>query len=172
MIDGEPGHLAPWLDPHAAVEDEMHAWVDVGGAAPGRVLLTTERDTATRITRALLMMGEAEPVGDEDFRDALGEVANVVGGNVKALVPDPGALTLPQVTHVRPDTSAACGSSHGAKCPGSPSIIAAKTSSATAQMGSAPAKASTSSPAIPMLMPTPRRTPARAAGACPGSRPG
>jgi chemotaxis protein CheX len=107
MIDGEPGHLAPWLDPHAAVEDEMHAWVDVGGAAPGRVLLTTERDTATRITRALLMMGEAEPVGDEDFRDALGEVANVVGGNVKALVPDPGALTLPQVTHVRPDTSAA-----------------------------------------------------------------
>ncbi|GGC01781.1 chemotaxis protein CheX [Cellulomonas carbonis] len=102
MIDGEPGHLRTWDGEQPAVEDEMHAWVDVDGAAPGRVLLTTERDTATRITRALLMMDAGESVSDEDFRDALGEVANVVGGNVKALVPDPGALSLPQVTHEAP----------------------------------------------------------------------
>lgn len=102
MVDGEPGHLRAWTGDAPDVEDEMHAWVDVSGTLPGRILLSTGRETATSITRALLMMDAAEPVSDEDFRDALGEVANVVGGNVKALVPDPGALTIPQVTHEAP----------------------------------------------------------------------
>ena len=105
MIDGEPGLLTEWVGDVPVIADAMHAWVDVDGVAPGRVLLSTERDTALQITRALLAMEPDEQVGDADFVDALGEVADVVGGNVKALVPDPGALTLPQVTHERPPTS-------------------------------------------------------------------
>ena len=38
-----------------------------------------------------------EPVGPEDLTDAFGEVANVVGGNVKALLPTQGTLSLPVV---------------------------------------------------------------------------
>lgn len=102
MIDGEPGLLVPWPEGEVEQDDVMHAWVDVAGEHPGRVLFSTARSTALAITRALLAMEEGEPVGDADFVDALGEVANVVGGNVKALVPDPGALTLPQVTHAGP----------------------------------------------------------------------
>jgi CheY-specific phosphatase CheX len=104
MIDGEPGLLRPWAGPLPDPLEPMHAWVDVAGPMPGRVLLGTDRHTATLLTRALLAMGPDEPVGDEDFRDALGEVANVVGGNVKSLVPDAGALTLPTVTHEAPAT--------------------------------------------------------------------
>jgi len=105
MIDGEPGHVRPWAGGQPpAIEDPVHAWVDVDGAMPGRVLLTTEHETATHISRALLMLGEDAEVDDDDFRDAIGEVANVVGGNVKALVPDPGALSLPGVTRERPTT--------------------------------------------------------------------
>ena len=44
-----------------------------------------------------------EPVGPEDLVDAFGEVANVVGGNVKALLPHPGTLGLPQVAPALPD---------------------------------------------------------------------
>ena len=39
-------------------------------------------------------MDESESVSDADFADAVGEIANVVGGNIKSLVTNPGALTL------------------------------------------------------------------------------
>ena len=103
MVDGEPGHL--W----ATGEDELpgadlHAWVDVRGDAAGRVLISTERAAADELTRALLGMAPEEDVTESDLVDAFGEMANVVGGNVKALVPDPGVLTLPEVATVRPAT--------------------------------------------------------------------
>ncbi len=104
MVDGEPGHVRPWCGPDPVPVEELHAWVDVNGTMAGRVLLSTELATAVELTRALLGLDPAERVGDADIVDALGEVANVVGGNVKALVPDPGVLTLPEVAHVRPDT--------------------------------------------------------------------
>jgi CheY-specific phosphatase CheX len=104
MIDGEEGHLRAWVGPDPTLVDEVHAWVDVHGPMTGRVLLSTEDPTAERITRALLQMGADEPVGTADLADALGEVANVVGGNLKALIQDPGALTLPQVSRDRPET--------------------------------------------------------------------
>lgn len=104
MIDGEPGHLRVWDGTLPALADERYAWVDVHGAIPGRVLLTSELPTVEHLTRALLGMGADEAVSDADLVDALGEVANVVGGNVKALVPDPGALSLPEVSQERPPT--------------------------------------------------------------------
>ena len=104
MIDGEPGLVNVRAGAEPDLADPIYAWVDVHGPANGRVLLSTERPTAERIARALLAMTPDEPVADADIVDAFGEVANVVGGNVKALVPDPGALTLPQVAHVRPAT--------------------------------------------------------------------
>ena len=104
MIDGEEGYLRVWDGPAPVLLDPMHAWVDVNGTTSGRVLLSTEHSTADALARALLAMEPDEVVSPEDFVDALGEVANVVGGNVKSLVPDPGVLTLPQVTQDRPPT--------------------------------------------------------------------
>jgi chemotaxis protein CheX len=34
---------------------------------------------------------------DEDIEDGLGELANVVGGNVKAVLPGPSVLGLPEI---------------------------------------------------------------------------
>lgn len=102
MVDGEPGHLNPWFEAPPVLGDPIHSWVDVHGSHPGRVLVTTERETATRLTRALLVMDPDDEVSDADFVDAFGEIANVVGGNVKALVPDPGPLTLPLVNATAP----------------------------------------------------------------------
>ena len=108
MIDGEPGHLQVRLDPPPVLVDELHAWVDVTGEAfTGRVLLSTGTEAADALTRALLDMAPEEPVTDADRADAFGEIANVVGGNVKALVPDTGVLTLPEVSRTRPRTDPA-----------------------------------------------------------------
>ena len=77
--------------------DHLSSWVDVVGTWTGSVVLTTGRQTAAELTRALL--GEAAPelLEHDDVADAFGEIANVVGGNVKAALPGPSALGLPEV---------------------------------------------------------------------------
>jgi chemotaxis protein CheX len=92
---GEDEVLVPV--PGELPEDPLSSWVDVVGPWTGTVVLTTGRQTAADLTRALL--GEAAPelLGHEDVSDAFGEIANVVGGNVKAALPGPSALGLPQV---------------------------------------------------------------------------
>ncbi|QZN86166.1 chemotaxis protein CheX [Cellulomonas sp. C5510] len=97
MIDGEPGYLRPWEGDVPVPAEPLVAWVDVRGELAGRAAVTTDVPTAHELTRALLGMAAGEPVGPEDLVDAFGEVANVVGGNVKALLPSQGTLTLPEV---------------------------------------------------------------------------
>ena len=92
---GEEEVLVPL--PGEPITDPLSSWVDVVGPWTGSVVLTTGRETAADLTRALL--GEAAPaeLEDEDVIDAFGEIANVVGGNVKAALPGPSALSLPDV---------------------------------------------------------------------------
>ena len=102
MIDGEPGYLRPWEGDVPVPADPLAAWVDVHGELAGRAAVATDVPTAHELTRALLGMGADEPVGPEDLVDAFGEVANVVGGNIKALLPSQGTLGLPQVAAALP----------------------------------------------------------------------
>jgi len=96
MVDGEPGHLVPLPAP-AELTDPLYAWVDMHADVSGRALIATDVTTAHALARALLGMPDDEPVGEADLVDAFGEVANVVGGNLKALLPVQGTLTLPRV---------------------------------------------------------------------------
>ena len=103
MVDGEEGTLAPWPDAEPMDGHDVAAWVDVHGPWRGRASLETSRPAAADLARALLRLPAAVPVADEDLVDALGEVANVVGGNIKALLPYHGALGLPRVAASLPD---------------------------------------------------------------------
>jgi hypothetical protein len=77
--------------------DVVSAWVNVVGPWTGTVVLTTGAQTAADLTRALLGDTAPELLDHEDVADAFGEIANVVGGNVKAALPGPSALSLPEV---------------------------------------------------------------------------
>ncbi|WP_347058597.1 chemotaxis protein CheX [Blastococcus sp. HT6-30] len=77
--------------------DILCSWVDVVGPWTGSVVLTTGRATAEALARALLRESGPEHLDAEDVADAFGEIANVVGGGVKAALPDPSVLSLPQV---------------------------------------------------------------------------
>jgi chemotaxis protein CheX len=92
---GEDEVLVPLPAPLPA--DTLSSWVEIVGPWTGAVVLTCGRDTAEELTRALLRGHAPEVLDDEDVRDALGEFANVVGGNVKALLPGPSVLGLPEV---------------------------------------------------------------------------
>ncbi len=92
---GEEEFLIPV--PAELPADVLSSWVDVVGPWTGSVVLTTGRDTAEALCRALLGPATPPDVEDEDVADAFGEIANVVGGNVKAALPGPSGLSLPQV---------------------------------------------------------------------------
>lgn len=97
LVDGEEGLLAPWPAPMPMSAHDVAAWVDVDGPWAGRASLETSSDTAVDLARALLRLAPGADVPDDDLVDALGELANVLGGNVKALLPEYGTLGLPRV---------------------------------------------------------------------------
>ena len=92
---GEDAFLVPL--PGGLPEDAVSSWVEVVGPWTGAVVLTCGRTTAEELSRCLLAE-HAPPVLDaEDVADGMGELANVVGGNVKAVLPGPSFLGLPEV---------------------------------------------------------------------------
>lgn len=107
MVDGEEGLLVRWSDGTAQVADPLHAWVDMHADCGNRVQLTTDAGTADTLARALLGMSADEKVPLGDLVDAFGEVANVIGGNLKALLPVQGRLTMPEVSRQSPSLTGA-----------------------------------------------------------------
>jgi hypothetical protein len=92
---GDDEFLVPL--PGGPPDDAVSSWVEIVGPWTGTVVLTTGRETAAGLTRALLGDHAPAELEDEDIADAFGEIANVVGGNVKAALPGPSALSLPDV---------------------------------------------------------------------------
>jgi chemotaxis protein CheX len=77
--------------------NEVSASVSVTGAWQGHVVVSCSDKAARHVAGALLGF-EADDVTEADIADALGELANIIGGNVKSLLPEPCALSLPHVT--------------------------------------------------------------------------
>jgi chemotaxis protein CheX len=92
---GEEEYLLPLPGGHP--DDAISAWVEIVGPWTGSVVLTTARSTAEQLARCLLEEHAPPVLEDEDIEDALGELANVIGGNVKAVLPGPSVLGLPEV---------------------------------------------------------------------------
>ena len=92
---GEDEFLVPL--PGDLPENAISSWVDVRGPWNGTVVITTGRSTAEQLSRELLKEHAPPVLDQEDIEDGLGELANVVGGNVKAVLPGPSALGLPEV---------------------------------------------------------------------------
>jgi chemotaxis protein CheX len=72
----------------------MAAAVQISGAWEGAVRLECAQEHAAVIA-ARMFSAEAGSVSGEQARDALGELANVVSGNIKSLLPAPSALSMP-----------------------------------------------------------------------------
>jgi chemotaxis protein CheX len=102
---GDP--LAGQLRPPAVTTraDEVSAAVAVTGAWRGHVVVSCSMAAARKIAGLLLELPLPQ-VSESDVADALGELANIIGGNVKGLLPGPCALSLPYLVvaaseHVR-----------------------------------------------------------------------
>ncbi len=86
-------------DPFRVLEEGGRTFtgvVQISGAWDGAVALHCTEALARRATTA--MMGISGPdVVLNDIQDTLGELANMTGGNIKALLPEPCTLGLPVV---------------------------------------------------------------------------
>lgn len=77
-------------------EADVHSSVSITGSWHGHVVYASSAVAARQAAAAFLAM-EAADVRPEDVNDVLGELANIIGGNVKAMLPAGCFLSLPQV---------------------------------------------------------------------------
>jgi chemotaxis protein CheX len=76
--------------------DRVVATVCVDGPWSGVISFATTRQAGRDVAASLLAVDD-DAVTDGDVDDAMGEVANVLGGNLKTLLPPPSSLSLPVV---------------------------------------------------------------------------
>lgn len=76
-------------------DSTVTSFVHIDGAWHGAVMLQCPMALASLLTSTMFQSGDSP--GADDVRDALGEIANMVAGNVKALLPEPCAISLPAV---------------------------------------------------------------------------
>jgi chemotaxis protein CheX len=90
---GLPAHLrleGPTLDGVISITGDWH----------GAVMVQLPRELATRVAGAFFGLDDREP-SLQDVQDAVGELTNMTGGNIKALMPGECSLSLPAVVEGR-----------------------------------------------------------------------
>jgi chemotaxis protein CheX len=100
-----------YVENNAAGTDVVSGTVSITGTWQGHVVVDVTPAAATLIAAAFLSLDDPAEVAADDISDALGELVNMVGGNVKSLAPSPSALSLPLVVHggaSAPDTTSIC----------------------------------------------------------------
>ncbi len=80
--------------PPGDLQTGWSAAVTVSGAWEGMISIEVPTTMAEEVTRRMLAVDETQ---DEDVADAVGELVNMIGGNIKSLMPGPSALSLPVV---------------------------------------------------------------------------
>ena len=78
----------------------LSASVQISGGWDGTVLVSCAEELARKVAASMFDTEEAL-TSDDEIRDALGEVANMTAGNVKALVESYCRLSLPMVAEGR-----------------------------------------------------------------------
>jgi chemotaxis protein CheX len=83
-------------DLSAYVGAAMAGYVKISGGWDGHVVVETSHDGAAAIA-STLFDSPADELGADDLHDAVGELANIVGGSVKSCVEGHSTLSLPWV---------------------------------------------------------------------------
>ena len=93
MLDLELEAVTPYQNPHPLAQGEVTALIGIAGDQQGFVSVHCTRSQAQQLTARLL--GEADPITDSDaILDAMGELVNMVAGNVKSGYAERGTLQI------------------------------------------------------------------------------
>jgi chemotaxis protein CheX len=75
-------------------EQVVTGCVQINGAWTGAVMLQCDADLAAVLAGELF---RSESATSEEVRDTIGELTNMLAGNIKALLPEPSQISLPAV---------------------------------------------------------------------------
>lgn len=78
------------------LENTLASCVHITGKWQGTVTLHCPVTLARRVA-AIMFSHKEETTNIEEIQDALGELANMTGGNIKSLLPEPCYLSMPTV---------------------------------------------------------------------------
>ncbi|MDF2446882.1 MAG: hypothetical protein K0S46_2118 [Moraxellaceae bacterium] len=76
-------------------EAECASSISIEGAWNGAVIVACSRQLARQAAATMYCCPVSE-IDDANWRDTLNEVANIMGGNLKAKLPSPSSLGLPE----------------------------------------------------------------------------
>ena len=82
-------------DPDMTGQVQVTSVVHIDGSWRGAVMIQAPLTLAVRLAAG--MFQAPEQPGFDEIRDALGELTNMLAGNLKALLPEPSAISLPAV---------------------------------------------------------------------------
>jgi chemotaxis protein CheX len=100
--------VEPAETPWTAASDRVTAAVYFVGLWNGAILLECSPPQACSFTQLFLSI-EQPPAMDDDVRDTLGELANMLAGNLKSVLPRGVCLSVPSVTVGTDYTLRICG---------------------------------------------------------------
>ena len=93
----DPDGVRPLVRAEDANATDVVAAISVTGGWDGHVVIGCSQGAATAIAAAMLAL-PVDEVTPTDVVDAAGELVNVVGGNVKSMLPGASVLSLPKTT--------------------------------------------------------------------------
>ncbi len=106
MLGMELGHVEGEPAP-AGAEGVLSAGVYFTGPWRGAALVECTPTQARQFARRLMPVDG--PLSTDDVRDALGEIANMLGGNLKAILPPGVGISMPSVVAGSDFTLRGCG---------------------------------------------------------------
>jgi len=90
-IDISPRH-PHFLDPEQTFEWDISAVIGLSGVVKGAVIVSMKTELAIKLTD--LLAGEGHNEIDADVVDAIGEINNIIAGNIKPRVPNGDRIVI------------------------------------------------------------------------------
>lgn len=83
-------------EPAPTHPESLVAVVQISGHWMGSAVLAMSPEVARESTAAMLKLS-CEELGEEDLKEVAGELVNMIGGNLKSVLPGPSFLSLPTI---------------------------------------------------------------------------
>jgi len=90
-IEIQPRH-PHFLDPEKEFEWDISAVIGLSGAVKGAVIISMKSELAVKLTD--MLAGEGHSEIDADVVDAIGEINNIIAGNIKPKVPNGDKIVI------------------------------------------------------------------------------
>ena len=93
-------------------DQQLTAAVHFAGEWKGAVIVECDKAMARRFATRLMPVDDPETMSNNDVLDAIGELVNMVGGNMKSVMPRGVGLSMPSIVEGSDYSMRICGGNH------------------------------------------------------------